>query len=195
MIFCKNYIEPPFDKREILRYAGCRGAADEILPLADSCIDEVKNKLTYKTCYSRLDVKISGDLCDFGVFSCRSRSLALNLRDCRSAVLFAASVGFEIDRLITRYGRISPARALMLDAIGAERIEALCDAFCADIEREYNQRARPRFSPGYGDLPLEMQGDIFKILTPEKNIGLFLTDSMLMSPSKSVTAIVGLSNG
>ena len=80
----------------------------------------------------------------------------------------------------------------MFQAIGAERIEALCDAFCDDISKEYNIAIKPRFSPGYGDLPLECQKDIFAVISPEKHIGLTLTDSMLMSPSKSVTAIVGL---
>jgi cobalamin-dependent methionine synthase I len=51
---------------------------------------------------------------------------------------------------------------------------------------------RPRFSPGYGDLPLELQTNLFKVLDCQHFIGLTLNDSMLMSPSKSVTAIVGL---
>ena len=51
---------------------------------------------------------------------------------------------------------------------------------------------KPRFSPGYGDLPLEMQRDIFRVLDCSRKIGLTLNESLLMSPSKSVTAIVGI---
>ena len=51
---------------------------------------------------------------------------------------------------------------------------------------------RPRFSPGYGDLPLEVQRTLFSLLEPMRHIGLSLTDSLLMSPTKSVTAFVGL---
>ena len=80
---------------------------------------------------------------------------------------------------------------------GLERIEALCDEFCRDMERELALLGfctTKRFSPGYSDLPLEIQRDIFRVLGCEKRIGLMLNESLLMSPSKSVTAIVGIRN-
>ena len=89
-----------------------------------------------------------------------------------------------------KYSKISPVKALIFQAIGAERIEKLCDVFCKDIAKE--RKTKPRFSPGFGDLPLTIQKDIFAALDCGKNIGLSLTDSMLMSPTKSVTAIVGI---
>ena len=52
-----------------------------------------------------------------------------------------------------------------------------------------------RFSAGYGDVPLELQRDIFALLDCPRRIGLTLNESLLMSPSKSVTAIVGISRG
>ena len=192
VILSKTYNEPPFCEKEILRYAGCKEADSEMAALVKSCINEIKDKLTYKVCYRQFGVKAYDDICDFGAFTLRSKNLAFNLKESESAILFAATVGVEIDRLIAKYGRISPSKALMFQAIGAERIEALCDTFCADISKEHNAGTRPRFSPGYGDLPLIAQKDIFAVLSPEKQIGLTLNDSLLMSPSKSVTAIVGL---
>ena len=106
-------------------------------------------------------------------------------------MIFAATVGFEIDRLIMKYTRLSPSHALMLSALGAERIEALCVAFCEDIKKRHGV-CRPRFSAGYGDLSIEVQREIFNLLTPQAKIGLTLTDSMLMSPTKSVTAFIGI---
>lgn len=192
MILSKTYIEPPFCEKEILRYAGCRGEREEISVLLKECIDEVKDKLVYKVCYRELSIKTVGDTCDFEVFSVHSEKLARNLKGCEKVILFAATVGVEIDRLIGKYGRLSPTKALLFQAIGAERIEALCDAFCADIKKEYNTGLEPRFSPGYGDLPLSAQKNIFAVLDPERRIGLTLNSSLLMSPSKSVTAFVGL---
>ena len=195
VILTKNYTEPPFCEKEILRYAGCKRADEEILALARTCVDEIRSKLTYKVCYRELEVEISDDVCDFGAFAFKSKALAKNLSGCKTAIFFAATVGVEIDRAISKYGRISPSKALMLQSVGTERIEALCDAFCEDIAREYSLAARPRFSAGYGDLPLDCQMEIFSVLSPEKYIGVFLADSLLMSPSKSVTAIVGLREG
>lgn len=192
MILSKTYTEPAICEKEILRYAGGTEVNSKTLELVRECINEIRPKLAYKVCYHKFNVKICGEVCDFGAFSLNSRRLALNLQGCKSVIIFAATIGVEIDRVISKYGRISPAKALMLQGVGAERIEALCDAFCADIAKEYNLFAKPRFSPGYADLSLDTQKDIFSVLSPEKHIGLFLTDSMLMSPSKSVTAIVGL---
>ena len=192
LILSKTYKGQPFCEKEILRYAGCKEADSETLVLLKNAIDDVESKLEYKVCYRELQLEINSDCCDFGIFSLESKNLAINLNGCDRAIVFAATIGVEIDRLIVKYGHISPAKALVLQAIGAERIESLCDEFCADIKAECEVELKPRFSPGYGDLPLESQKELFKILTPEKHIGLTLTDSLLMSPSKSVTAIVGL---
>lgn len=133
-----------------------------------------------------------GMFCDFDCFSVCSEQLAKNLHGCSKVLLLAATAGVGIDRLIGKYGRIAPSKALMFQAIGAELVEAVCDAFSKDYEAEHNCILRPRFSPGYGDLPLESQKDIFVVLECAKRIGLTLNDSLLMSPSKSVTAFAGI---
>ena len=134
---------------------------------------------------------------DFGFGEYHSAGLSKNLFGCKEAVVFAATVGIGLDRLIAKYSAVSPAKALMLQAIGAERIESLCDAFCGDLGTDLgglDKMLKRRFSPGYGDLPLDMQRDIFRVLDCSRKIGLTLNESMLMSPSKSVTAIVGISS-
>lgn len=191
-ILTKTYIEPPFCERDILRYSGCREPSEEICSLIRSCISEVRDVFTYNVCYCELPLVIDSDSCDFGCMQITSHDLAKNLCGCEKAVLFAATVGVGIDRLIAKYSAISPSRAVIMQAIGIERIEALCDVFCDDIEREYAAHTKPRYSPGYGDVALDTQRNIFTLLHPEKHIGLTLNDSLLMSPSKSVTAIIGL---
>lgn len=194
IIITKTYNEPIYCENEILRYAGCKSFDDELLQLLRACIDEVRDKLTYKVCYRELPVSISGDNLDFCCLKTQSQNLAKNLQGCKTVIIFAATLGVEIDRFIAKYGRISPSKALILQAIGAERIEALCDMFCEDMEKEKHMVLKPRFSPGYGDLPLEVQKDIFALLDCSKRIGLSLNDSLLMSPSKSVTAFMGISD-
>jgi len=132
------------------------------------------------------------NLLHLGFAATDSVALRRNLAGCDRIVVFAATVGLGLDRLIARYGHVSPAKALLLQAIGAERIEALCDVFCDKIRLDTGLAAAPRFSPGYGDFPLELQRDIFRVLDCPRKIGLTLNESLLMSPSKSVTAILGL---
>ena len=191
MIYIKSYTEPPFSEREILRYAGVKAPDESINALLSECLNLTRGVFTYNICYCLTDVSARGSECDFGFFKVKSDSLAKNLSTSSRAVIFAATVGIGIDRLIAKYSRTSPARAHMLGAIGAERIEALCDAFENDIRDEYIG-AKKRYSPGYGDTPIELQKDIFVLLDAPRKIGLSLTDSMLMSPTKSVTAIIGI---
>lgn len=183
---------PPVNRKEILRYAGGGEDSLHIKELLDRCLDTVLDKLSYKICYTVLDCDICSPFCDFGAMRLKSEKLALNLQGCRKTVLFGATVGMELDRLIAKYSRVSLADAVMLQAIGAERIEALCDMFCQGFENENGVKLRPRFSPGYGDLHIETQRQIFDILGCQKNIGLYLNESMLMLPTKSVTAFAGV---
>jgi hypothetical protein len=175
-----------FNKKEISRYAG--NLQDEAL-LAE-CISEVSDKLVYNVCYQKFPFEKQCETLCLGFAQVNSADLAKNLDGCDGILLFAATVGVELDRLIMKYCKISPVKALIFQAIGAERIEKLCDQFCKDMAKEEN--IKPRFSPGYGDLPLDLQKEIFAALDCGKNIGLTLNDSMLMSPTKSVTAIVGI---
>lgn len=194
ILHTKTYEAPPIRRREILRYAGCDVPDASVMELMESCLTEAAGALTYKVCWRELDVSVRGDQCEFDVFSLSSRQLAHNLDGCRRVILFAATVGVGIDRLITKYSHIAPSRALMMQSIGAERIEALCDTFCDDRKKERDISLRPRFSPGYGDLPLESQKDIIALLDTPRQIGLSLNDSLLMSPTKSVTAFAGITN-
>ena len=192
MILCKTYDNIPFCDKEILRYAQCSGAGEEILLALNACKSEALGAIDYKVCYCELSVSTNEDLCDFGIFSVRSKNLSKNLCGCSRAIVFAASIGIELDRLIAKYSRLAPSRALLFQAIGTERVEALCDTFCKDIAKEYGVSVKPRFSPGYGDLPLDTQKSIFALLDAQRKIGVTLNDSLLMSPSKSVTAFIGI---
>ena len=191
-VLTKTYPTPAFNEKEALRYAGCSKADERTQTLLNECLKEVEDKLCYKVCYCEFGLEIKDTVCDFGVLRFNSKNLADNLEGCGSVIIFSATVGIEIDRLIAKYSRISPSKALIIQAIGAERIEALCDMFCDDIKSERDVNIRPRFSPGYGDLPIESQKDIISVLDSARRIGVALNDSMLMSPSKSVTAFIGI---
>ncbi len=186
-----RYDELPLNETDALRYASCREADAAALDLLYACWDELRGRLTYTVCYDEFPVTVRGTVCDFGQFSLCSDDLATYFDGCDRTVLFAATVGVAPDRLIAKYGRLSPSKALMMQALGAERIEALCDRFCEDMAQRYTV-ASSRFSPGYGDLPLAAQRDIFRVLDPTHKIGVCLNDSLLMSPTKSVTAFIGI---
>lgn len=196
MITVINLSPPKPDIGEILRYAGVKEADNEILEIVTSCLSECENLFIYKVCYSRFKIESKNHL-SFSNISTNSKTLKKALEDCEEALVFGATIGIEIDRLIAKYGYISPTKALIFQAIGAERIESLCDKFCEELGNELKANGyflRPRVSAGYGDIPLEMQRDIFTLLDCSRKIGLTLNNSLIMSPSKSVTAIAGIGN-
>ncbi len=193
-VLVREFPAPEFSMREALRYAGCRAEDAPTRALAEDCWMQARAILQYRVCYAVCDLQVQGSACCFPGFTAESQKLAENLRGCRQALVFAATVGPALDRLIARYGHVSPSHALMLQAIGAERAEALCDAFSRWYCRETGVGLRPRFSPGYGDLPLCVQKDIFSLLDCPRRIGLTLNESLLMSPSKSVTAFAGITD-
>ena len=133
-ILIKTYPAPPINTKEVLRYVG--GSNDEnTIKLLNECINEVINTLTYKMCYCELPVNIDNDICDFNAFCVKSQNLATSLKDCNKVIVMGATVGITLDRLIAKYSRISPVKALLLQSLGAERIEALCDTFCDDTKK------------------------------------------------------------
>ncbi len=191
----KEYHEPEINRREILRYMQAKGGDSALDALVERGLKLIEDKLCFRVCYAEFPVSLRDGALDLGFATTDSLDLAKCIDGCERILLFAATVGIELDRQILRYSRLEPSMALCLQAIGSERAEALCDVFCDDMARQYNEQGfslRPRFSAGYGDLPLSLQEDIIKTLNTPKNIGVSLNESLLMSPSKSVTAIIGI---
>lgn len=117
-----------------------------------------------------------------------SADLTRCLRGTSEAYLFAATLGHEVDRLIRKYAALSASDLLIVQAIAATAIEQYIDNETAS----WGERLLPRYSPGYGDLPLSVQPDFLKTLDPKATLGITLTETFLMIPSKSVTAIIGI---
>ena len=191
----KAYSPPPLNIEEIRRYAGCRRDDESLDGLISECIAEAEGLLIYKVSYTEFPLETRENTLNLGFISVDSKDLKKCLDGCEKIIVFSATIGLSADRLIKKYSRISPSKALVMNAVCTERIESLCDAFYSDIRDEYAASScalTPRFSPGYGDLPLTLQPSILSATGAQKNIGLTLSDSLIMIPTKSVTAIIGI---
>ena len=182
---------------DALRYMGFGGAEPgaEVAALAREAIALTQKTARYAACSLAVPVTISGDEVDLGVLRAKSASLARHLSGCGAAVLFAATTGMEAERRRKQASVTSGARALALDAAGSAAVERFCDLVCQGFAREFPGKSlRPRFSPGYGDLPLEAQRPLLGALDSGRRIGVTLTDALMMMPQKSVSAIVGVAD-
>ena len=89
------------------------------------------------------------------------------------------------------------SKAVVFQAVSVAFLEEFCDEKNRELKEEYQKQGRylrPRFSPGYGDFSLECQRQLVSALDLGRRIGVTLTDSLLMAPSKSITAVIGISD-
>lgn len=121
-------------------------------------------------------------------------SLLRHLAGCDDAYLVCGTLGTGVDALQRRYSVGSGADALIVQAIGAAFMESWMDETEDAIRAELapGERLIMRFSPGYGDWALSAQRELLRMLDASRTVGVSLTDTMLMVPSKSVSAVIGV---
>ncbi len=183
---------------EILRYAGFKGhAADEItLNNIAELEKEIKASVNPKCIYREFEFQKVGDsaiLIDGIEF--RSKKLVSHLKNSKSILLFAATLGVESDIILRKYSASDSAKYVLCQAIMAEAVEAYSNEILDALALKYEKDGlyfRPRFSAGYADLDLTAQKDFFNLLEITKRAGISLTDDCIMIPSKSVTAFIGI---
>ncbi len=184
MIEIKKYKIENLNLKNVNYYMGQRnGQAAEGMPeRIDKALKALLPVFDGKVCFMETDMP------DWD-----SVDLKRHLIGCKRVIMMAATMGAEADRERMKAAVKSPVDQLIYDAIGTEAIENVCDTFCDEMKERYGELTS-RFSPGYGDLALEYQRDMIALLDTNRKIGLSLTESLLMSPTKSVTAIIGIKN-
>ncbi|MDY4975824.1 MAG: Vitamin B12 dependent methionine synthase activation subunit [Clostridia bacterium] len=162
-------------------------------PETEECVQQLKQVVACRYCYVKLPVSFSSpDRFCLGSLWITSRALGKNLRECGQAYLFAATIGSGADRLIAKLGVSSPARQFITDAAASAMTEGLCDRVNALLVQKAGAECRPRFSPGFGDFPLDYQPELLRLTDASRQIGVTLTNTLFLTPSKSVTAIIGV---
>ena len=188
-------------EREIYRYLGYRNQEpdERIRQMVQDVLADLKSIIAPRNVMRLFSCSIDSNTVHLKdgttTLELKSKNLSYNLRGCEFVILFAATLGCAPDKLMMKYEITNMAKATVVQAALAEIIECYCDDIQEQIKKEWEGKGyylRPRFSPGYGDLPLDSQKDIFEVLSCEKRIGLTLTDTLLMLPTKSVTALIGM---
>lgn len=193
------------DSNEVLRYLGYGTLNSKAPPdpgimsqIAD-CSEEVREAAAPLCTYRILDIEKHEN-----EIRLKNSSLILTgktanemLSDCSSCVVLAATLGRSVDRLLRRRQIKDMSSAVIIDSCANSGIESVCEQITEDLRTSFgrqNKYITDRFSPGYGDLPLELQPDIIRTLSADRAIGLTVSGSLLLIPSKSVTAFIGISD-
>ncbi|MBQ8296702.1 MAG: 5-methyltetrahydrofolate--homocysteine methyltransferase [Ruminococcus sp.] len=188
----------PISKSEAARYMGVRGEPDaQVQELIDRAEETVRSSLAPKYVYREASLRFEerGIYIDGMSAPLTGDAIRKHLSGCTRVVLLAATLTSEADKLIRRAGISGVAEALAADCICSAAIEQVCDRAEEEIFSQLQAPYRTwRFSPGYGDLPLDLQKEILLYLNAARRIGLTVTENSLLIPSKSVTAIIGVSD-
>ena len=182
-----------FNRREALRYLRARPDDKKAQVLVDTVYLKLRNEVQARHVLQNHSIQVDAE----GVtLDCSirftSRDLAAHLKGCQEALLLGATLGSRVDAAIRRLALGSVAEGAAAQAVAAALIESYCDEVQAKFDTG-GLAQRPRFSPGYGDWDLAEQRQLFPVLNCAKLIGLTLTEGCMMAPSKSVTAVIGLS--
>ena len=185
--------------KEALRYLGYgRNPGEErTLELIRQSFEELEGLREERIVWRREPVTVrEPDQVETAGIDIRSRGLARNLKGCLEVILVAATLGTRTDLLLRRYSRTDMTRAVILQACAAARLEEYLDTWQEERKKELEEEGlylRPRFSPGYGDFSIHHQKALLQRLEASKRIGLTMTDGYMLTPSKSVTALAGIS--
>ena len=183
--------------REVLHFLGWRGTPvdapllAQIRDLCDLAVREVRPRMAER----RFPLAPDGSLAGTSMTP-KGNDVRAMLAPCREAVLLAATLGAESERLLLRMQAKDAAQALLLDAVLSAAIEAVLDGQEAALRAELAAQGlylTDRFSPGYGDMPIAQTREICEVLSAQRAIGLTVSASGVMIPRKSVTAVMGVS--
>lgn len=182
-----------FNRREALRYLRARPDDKDAQVLVDTVYLKLRNELQARHVLTKTKVTVDTEgitLANGTRFT--SRDLAAHVQGYEEVLLLGATLGSRVDAAIRRLALGSVAEGAAAQAVAAALIESYCDEVQAKFDTG-GLAQRPRFSPGYGDWDLAEQRLLFPVLNCAKLIGLTLTEGCMMAPSKSVTAVIGLS--
>lgn len=194
------------NKEEAFRYLGYRDSTpdERVLSIADKCEEELLKAIDGRYVYKYFDIAETEALSEAGTggialkgtkLELPGNSIREHLKGCNGVVLFVATLSDKVDLLIRRLNVKQMSSAVIVDAMAGAAIEQLCDMVEKEILDKFQGKYPTwRFSPGYGDLPLELQREFLNILEAPKRIGVNITEGGLMAPVKSVSAIIGLSD-
>lgn len=180
---------------EVLRYMGCPPdrADPATRALAEDCAAQVLQTVTPRWTYRVFDLDFEEGGVRMGGLLLPGEDLRMHLKGCERAALFCATLGAGADALIRRAESGDMVRALALDCAAAAAVEEVCDQIELELQALFPGCSFPfRYSPGYGDLPLTLQGDLLALLDAPRRVGLTASASNILLPRKSVTAILGV---
>lgn len=186
------------DKSEVLKYLGYKSditVDKNLISICDECIKIIEKSSNPLFLYSYFDIEIDNNAVEFlkTPLLLKGKSIKAHLKSCEKSAVFCVTLSNDVDKIIER-AKFDVLRQMILDIAASVYIEQICEKISEIIKNEnQNFFITKRYGIGYGDLSLSYQQDVLTLLNAQKRIGLMATEAGILTPRKSVTAIIGLS--
>lgn len=183
------------DRAQAFRYMGHHGEPDaHMQALAEICERRLLSVVSPRYTYRVYPVLRMPEGISCGGLLLMGEDIRQHLEGCDRAVLLCATLSAGADTAIRTAQAQDVFAGMMTDAMASALTEQFCDAAEREILSQFPEEYPTwRFSPGYGDLPLETQADFLRIVDAERRLGVTLSPGGLCIPTKTVTAVIGLS--
>ena len=186
---------------QVLRYLGYKGQelSQDLQAKIALLSQQTKNVLAPKNVVGRFEILMEESgvkLVDTGLVLLGS-DIKKHLEGCEECFIFCATVGGGVESLLRATQAISTADSLIVDAAATAAIEEYCDITEKSLRESLKSEGKFltwRFSPGYGDFPFTQQPQILQLLQAQRYTGVVCAESCIMSPAKSVTAVMGIAS-
>lgn len=200
----QSYDVRSVERSEVLRYLGYAG--QELSSELDARVDAVISRClevarprgvvrVFDVAGRREDDGLPVIALEGTALELRGRSISEHLDGAVAVGVLAVTAGAGVDAELRRLSFTDRVAQVVLDAAGSALVERAADAAEASVVSLAATRGLfcgTRFSPGYGDLPLATQPVLLATLDAQRALGITLSSDLLMSPTKSVTAVIGL---
>lgn len=188
-----NYLE--IDSRELEPNIGevaqrLHMPRERVMPYCEKLLDRLKANVKCCGVWAKVPIERTESGLDLGFGEFISHDLEKNISGCDEAFLFCVTLGLDVDRYLMKLSSLSPADHFVADGLAS----SLCEALADEAERiiKQNSDCKPRYSPGYGDMDISNQKGLLDCLNAGRLLGISLAKSYLMTPIKTITAIVGI---
>ncbi len=183
------------DRVQAFRYLRLPSEPDaHFLEMADICEKQLLSMISPKYVYRVFPIIRTENGISGGGLLLRGNDIASHLKECSQVIFLCATLSAGADRAIRQSSASDILGGMMTDTMANAVIEQVCDNAEQEIFATLpNHYFTWRFSAGYGDFPLDTQADFLKVLNAEKRLGVTLSESNLLIPTKTVTAVIGVS--
>ncbi len=176
-------------KDDIIRYLGYGNNEpnEHTMSLIDELIDIAKAEIIPKAVHGFFEIESSDFL--------QGEDINAHLIGGVKCVVLAVTLGTQAEIKLNLFQKTDMEKAVIFDAVCDALVEEFADTYCSNLAKslaQSNLYLNSRFSPGYGDFPINMQKKIVACINAQKLIGLTVTDSYTLLPRKSITAIMGV---